>query len=152
MSSLSSGGIDITQALQSRMPAASSLGAVKALSSSSVSSPADTRQASATEPMDEAKAREAANKFESLLIHNMLKSMRKTTMTEDKSNDRAIYDDMLDEKLADTMIKAGGIGIADQIVSQIREQQGTTASAVSVKSDGERLRELAQHLKRPLNG
>ncbi|MFK7861410.1 MAG: flagellar assembly peptidoglycan hydrolase FlgJ [Granulosicoccus sp.] len=102
-----------------------------------------------SERLDDEKAREAANKFEALLIHNMLKNMRKTTMSDDKSNDRAIYDDMLDEKLAETMIKAGGIGIADQILSQIREQQGKATATSETKSDNNRLRELASYIQRP---
>lgn len=94
-------------------------------------------------------AREAANKFEALLIHNMLKSMRKTTMSEDTSNARAIYDDMFDEKLADTMMEAGGIGIADQIVLQINQQRGMDTNSTQNVSDAQRLRELATHIKRP---
>lgn len=76
---------------------------------------------------------EAAEKFEALLIHNMLKGMRKTTMSENTSNGRAIYDDMLDEKLADTMIEAGGLGVAKQIISQI--QASTHANAQAITSD-----------------
>ena len=66
------------------------------------------------------KAVEAAQKFEALLIHNMLKGMRKTTMAENTSNARGLYDDMLDEKLANVMIEAGGLGVAKQIISQIQ--------------------------------
>ncbi len=106
-----------------------------------------------TSAFDDAAAREVANKFEALLVHNMLKSMRKTTMAEDTSNSRAIYDDMLDEQLADTMIKSGGLGIADQIVRQIQQQQGksavSTQASSTVASDQQRLRELNVHLQRP---
>ena len=102
---------------------------------------------------DDSAAREVANKFEALLVHNMLKSMRKTTMAENTSNSKAIYDDMLDEQLADTMIESGGLGIADQIMRQIRQQQGkTTVSApasATQNNDVQRLRELSVHLQRP---
>jgi len=91
---------------------------------------------------DDAKAIDTANKFEALLIHNMLKTMRKTTMGGEKSNDRAIYDDMLDERLAETMIEAGGIGIADQLLNQIRQQQGINPQTQQQASDTQRLREL----------
>ncbi len=70
-------------------------------------------------PGSDGKAMEAAQKFESLLIHNMLKGMRKTTLSENRSNERALYDDMLDEKLANTMIQAGGLGVAKQLAAQI---------------------------------
>lgn len=90
----------------------------------------------------EDKARKAANKFEALLIHNMLKSMRKTTMAENKSNARGIYDDMLDEKIADVMIESGGLGVADQIVSQIMEQQGRQINTEDPENNTDRLRAL----------
>ena len=133
---------DLTLALQNRNPLSDN--AIKALNSDTTTSADDGSQA-----IEDAKAREAANKFEALLIHNMLKSMRKTTMSEDKSNDRAIYDDMLDEKLADTVMQAGGIGIADQLISQIREQQGRHINPTDQKTDTERLRDLANHIERP---
>ena len=45
---------------------------------------------------------EAARAFEKLLIHDMLKTMRRTaaTLGEERSNARSTYDDMLDEHLA----------------------------------------------------
>ncbi len=71
------------------------------------------------------KAKEAATKFEALLIHSMLKSMRKTTMAENTSNQKAMYDDMLDQQLADTMVEAGGLGVAEHMMSQLQENQST---------------------------
>ena len=133
---------DLTLALQNRNPLSDN--AIKALNSDTTTSEDDGSQT-----VEDAKAREAANKFEALLIHNMLKSMRKTTMSEDKSNDRAIYDDMLDEKLADSVMQAGGIGIADQLISQIREQQGRHINPTDQKTETARLRELAIHIQRP---
>jgi len=70
------------------------------------------------------KATNAANQFEALLIHNMLKSMRKTTMSENTSNQKAMYDDMLDQKLADTMVESGGLGVAKQMISQLQSNNG----------------------------
>ena len=137
---------DITLALQNRNPLSGN--AIKALNGSA-NTEANIGNVNGDQALEDAEAREAANKFEALLIHNMLKAMRKTTMSEDKSNDRAIYDDMLDEKLADSVMQAGGIGIADQLVSQIREQQGKNVDATDQKTDTERLRELASHLHRP---
>lgn len=112
---------------------------------------ADTQ---AGDSVDQAKARDAANKFEALLIHNMLKSMRKTTMAENTTNQRALYDDMLDQNLADAMIKAGGLGIADQLMTQLAggktgkttEASVHTGNPVSSSRDRLRLRELAASL------
>ncbi|MFK7854219.1 MAG: flagellar assembly peptidoglycan hydrolase FlgJ [Granulosicoccus sp.] len=108
---------------------------------------------------DDRKTIEAAEKFEALLIHSMLKGMRKTTLSENTSNERAIYDDMLDEKLADTMIEAGGLGLAKQIINQIQTStQALTQPSISsssspsanpdmsintISADHSRLRELA---------
>ncbi len=108
----------------------------------------------ADDTAEQAKARDAANKFEALLIHNMLKSMRKTTMAENTTNQRALYDDMLDKNLADSMIKAGGLGIADQLMSQLQgnktnqKEQTTphTGAEPLVTRDRLRLRELASSL------
>ncbi|MFK8083255.1 MAG: flagellar assembly peptidoglycan hydrolase FlgJ [Granulosicoccus sp.] len=135
---------DITLALQNRLPLTDF-----STNASSTLGTSDKGDSGKSEQLDDAKAREAATKFEALLIHNMLKSMRKTTMSEGKSNERAIYDDMLDEKLAETMIKAGGIGIADQIVFQIRQQQGKSANQSENNSNTQRLKELASHIHSP---
>lgn len=82
------------------------------------------------------KAIDAAQKFEALLIHNMLKGMRKTTMAENTSNARGLYDDMLDEKLANVMIEAGGLGVAKQIISQI---QASTSANTQVNTQASKL-------------
>ncbi len=114
---------------------------------------ADTQ---AGDSAEQAKARDAANKFEALLIHSMLKSMRKTTMAENTSNQRALYDDMLDKNLADSMIKAGGLGIADQLMSQLGGRSSSASASVentvhtgkhsALTRDRLRLRELAMSL------
>lgn len=146
MSNMIGSAADITMTLLNRSSLPESV--TKATLSPGKSPAGDTRTTGEA-AAEEAKAREAANKFESLLIHNMLKSMRKTTMSENKSNDRAIYDDMLDEKLADTMMEAGGIGIADQIVSQIKQQRATNTDSADTRSDAVRLQELAKYIQRP---
>lgn len=121
--------------------------------------PAETGQTrhvdtQAGDNLDQSKARDAANKFEALLIHNMLKSMRKTTMAENTSNQRALYDDMLDQNLADAMIKSGGLGIADQLMSQLGGKSSTKPSDSTIHTgehgaltrDRLKLRELAMSL------
>jgi len=137
---------DITLALQSHLPVPGKSASLQNVLKTTASATGGTEKG---ERLDDVEARDAANKFEALLIHSMLKNMRKSTMSEDKSNDRAIYDDMLDEKLADTMIEAGGIGISDQIFAQIKKQQGITTSTSPLISDAQRLKELAKHIRRP---
>lgn len=108
-------------------------------------------EARAQASTDDSKALEAAKKFEALLIHNMLKGMRKTTLSENTSNERALYDDMLDEKLATTLMDAGGLGVAQQIAAQIRPEQldesgKSLQGGVALTADTLRIRELAQHI------
>lgn len=89
------------------------------------------------------RVQETANKFEALLIHNMLKSMRKTTMAENTSNQKALYDDMLDERLAETMMQAGGLGVARQLISELQGIRQPQQSASISPADRSKLRELA---------
>jgi flagellar protein FlgJ len=65
-----------------------------------------------------------AKKFEALLIHNMLKAMRTTTLAEKPSNARAMYDDMYDQHLSKLLSESGGLGIASSISRQLNAQQG----------------------------
>lgn len=131
--------------------ALTSLSSLRSMRAASDSSPLANNSDSGTqESAENSKAVEVANKFEALLIHNMLKGMRKTTMSDDVSNERALYDDMLDQQLADTMIESGGLGIAKQILSHIQRGSenistaSATTTAISTTQDHVRLRELAQ--------
>lgn len=63
-----------------------------------------------------------AKKFEALLIHNMLKAMRSTTLGEKPSNGRAMYDDMFDQQLASVISESGGLGIARSISRELNSQ------------------------------
>ncbi|NND90216.1 MAG: flagellar assembly peptidoglycan hydrolase FlgJ [Granulosicoccus sp.] len=95
--------------------------------------PVATEKPAGTDSAEHARAVEAAHKFESLLIHNMLKGMRKTTLSEGASNERALYDDMLDEKLAATLMDSGGLGVAEQILSQISPGQAAASATVTAR-------------------
>lgn len=97
-----------------------------------LSSAGSAKPGSGSEQQDskeQAKALEAAKQFESLLVHSMLKSMRKTTMSENTSNQRAIYDDMLDQQMADVLVEAGGLGVAEQLMTQLTGQQSSSDNA-----------------------
>lgn len=118
----------------------STLQALKTLQRSSLSESGNTETRSSTA---DAKAIETANKFESLLIHSMLKGMRKTTMSENTTNQRAMYDDMLDKQLADTMVEAGGLGVAKQLLSQLNVSNEQADRKISANEDLTRLRKLA---------
>lgn len=69
-----------------------------------------------------------AKKFEALLIHNMLKAMRSTTLGEKPSNERAMYDDMFDQKLANVISESGRLGVARSISRELNAQAGVENS------------------------
>lgn len=82
------------------------------------------RQARSAARGDDADAlRQAAHEFESLLVHQMMKAMRKTVPTEGgltgDSFAHGVYTDMLDERYAGVVGEQGGLGLADMIVAQL---------------------------------
>ena len=102
---------------------------------SSISNPLDSLNAARTyqardNVIDKAQLKtsedtdEVAKKFEAMLIHNMLKAMRSTTLGEKPSNERAMYDDMFDQELAKKLSESGGLGIASSISRQLNAQNG----------------------------
>ena len=64
---------------------------------------------------------EVAQKFEALLIHQMLKEMRKTVQKSDLLNSFSLqqYESMMDEEIASEMAKHKGIGLADSLFYQL---------------------------------
>ncbi|MFK8077121.1 MAG: flagellar assembly peptidoglycan hydrolase FlgJ [Granulosicoccus sp.] len=94
---------------------------------------------------------ETAKKFEALLIHSMLKSMRKTTMAENTTNQRAMYDDMLDKQLADTMVEAGGLGVVEQLLTQLDPNRTQGEPKPLDTTDRQKLRELVSGSEKPLS-
>jgi len=77
--------------------------------------------AGATNGTEASSALEAAQAFEKLLIHDMLKTMRRSAavLGEEPSEGRAMYDDMLDERLAGIMSEAGGLGLAEALAGRL---------------------------------
>lgn len=67
--------------------------------------------------------RQVAAEFESIFIHLLLQGMRRTVPEGgliEKSFAAETYENMYDEHLAQTMAQAGGMGLADMIVDQLR--------------------------------
>lgn len=93
---------------------------------------------------DEDEALATARAFEKLLIHDLLKTMRRTTsaLGETPSNARANYDDMLDERLAGIMSEGGGLGFAERLAETLRQkptrtpdrQPGKAESATTIEA------------------
>ena len=90
--------------------------------------PADAVQAGASSGASPELA-DAAQQFESLLLHMMIKSMRESVPKSDLFGDSQhteSYEMLRDQELAKTMASSGGIGFAKMIVAQFegREEEG----------------------------
>ena len=64
---------------------------------------------------------EVAKKFEAILIHQMLKAMRKTVHKSNLLNSFSLqqYESMMDEEISNEMAKHKGIGLADSLFYQL---------------------------------
>ena len=87
-------------------------------------------------PDDPEAERIAAQQLESLFIYQLLKELRKTipkTELFDGGHAQEMYEDMLDERLADYIAQKASIGVAQQImqelaVTKVKEQSDSTDS------------------------
>lgn len=109
------------------------------LASVLTSAPGGNSSSTRNSASEDSKLKETADKFESLMIHNMLKAMRRTTMAESTSNGQAMYEDMLDEKFAAIMSESGKLGVSDAIVRQLKQSVKTKESPTQ---NVQKLREL----------
>jgi flagellar protein FlgJ len=72
--------------------------------------------------LDNAKLKDAAGKFESMLIAQMLKSARKTDSggwSGDADESTSSLMDMGEQALADALGSQGGLGLAQMVVTQL---------------------------------
>lgn len=87
--------------------------------------PAEVREGSA----EDKKAYRAALGFERSLLQQLTKTMLDTAKTEDTSSDEEsgetaatqMYKDMLPDRLADSLIANGGIGLAEDLYRAVRQ-------------------------------
>jgi len=71
---------------------------------------------------DDAKLMDACQQFESIFVHQIITQMRATIPEGglfEKSQGEKIFQDMLDEKYAQNISKAGGIGLAKILYDQL---------------------------------
>lgn len=71
-----------------------------------------------------------AQDFEALFVHQMLKSMRKTVVSEDASHAREIFTEMFDEEMSNHISKSGSLGLSKKIYADLG---GTYMTAAEVK-------------------
>lgn len=120
-------------------------GAAKSLSNAPVNTP------------DEIK--EVAAEFESLFMHMMLKSMRSATRAISEGNmfnsfETRMYEDMLDEKLAVSLSKTHGIGIADLLIQQLspkalKKDYGLGESGLNADQDSKAINDIPRTFQWP---
>ena len=68
----------------------------------------------------DAKKWKAAQDFEAMFIHQMMKSMRKTVpQSEDMSSGRRIFTEMMDEQIANTASRTGNFGLAQIVYKEL---------------------------------
>lgn len=75
---------------------------------------------------DDEKLMEAAKTFESYFINMLYKQMRSTINYTgglfERSNAEVLFQEMLDEQYAEIATEAGGIGLADAIYEQMKQE------------------------------
>lgn len=73
---------------------------------------------------DSDKVKESCKQFEAVLIRQMLSDARKTVIQSGQTDSSAkgIYDDMINNQLADSMSHSGGFGLAKSLEAQLVSQ------------------------------
>jgi murein DD-endopeptidase MepM/ murein hydrolase activator NlpD len=111
--------------------------------------PAAPDTASNADPhaVERAKVKELAQQFESMLIGNMLREMRKTLLTSDDEEKQGLGSDVMtdtiDTQLGDALAKGGGLGLQSILVNAFNRTlstnttpRATAASAAAVSVPG----------------
>ena len=80
---------------------------------------------------------EVAKKFEAILIHQMLKAMRKTVNKSDLLNSFSLgqYESMMDEEIANEMVKQKGIGLADNLFYQLSRLKEDSNPSIPISNN-----------------
>lgn len=97
--------------------------ALKAISPSASQGARPERVLSAAE---QAKVQDAAQQFESLLLHQLMTAMSETVPKEgllSGSREEQYFKDMLHQALAESISKGSGIGVADVLEKEMREAE-----------------------------
>jgi Rod binding domain-containing protein len=82
----------------------------------------------------------ATQQFESYFLHQMLQEMRKSIPKDEELQDsgdqQKIFQDMLDQTLADSISKRGDFGIAKMMYDQMKKSIGNDAPQAQVDTHG----------------
>lgn len=88
---------------------------------------------------DVERLKKVAVQFEEVFMNMLMKAMRSTVGDGgliEKSNQEQIFQSMLDEKFAKEVAEAGGIGIADMMVQQLKNYITSSESEKTQRFDG----------------
>lgn len=97
----------------------------------------------ASEQKDARALKKAAQDLEQVFLSMMLKTMRNSIPKAgllEESNQRKIFEDMMYDEYAGQMARAGGIGLADMIVSEFEQRRANVVdfSKKDVNEDAEK--------------
>lgn len=85
-----------------------------------------------TSVSDQQKVAEVSRQFEAVLLRQIFQEIRKPVLdsSEASSTTTGIYSDMINNQLADSITRAGGLGLARSLSSQLSHQVLSGASPV----------------------
>lgn len=98
--------------------------------------------------LSETEIREVGRQFESLLLHQLLSTMRRSIPDSGLFGDSSakdIYEDLFDQHIAEAVAQGGQTGIAETVVEELRRRQSSIAPSdgpVKFRSLG---REIAEY-------
>lgn len=92
--------------------------------------------------------RAAARQFEAMLLHTVMKQMRETSWQTQAdafapSESLKLYRELLDQLWVQRLVQGKGLGFAEQITAQLRQQLGHTAEATSADKSVQAVAESA---------
>jgi len=95
----------------------------------------------------------AAQDFEAMFIHQMLKSMRNTVPKDDEmSSGRRIFTEMLDEQIANTASRTGHFGLAQIVYKELAGKEAQEANAQGMtKASGEQIENWVNEASKTLD-
>ena len=85
------------------------------------------------------KVGEACRQFEAMLLRQMLQESRKPLFDSDdgeQSTVSSIYNDMIDNQLADSMSRSGSLGLAGSLQAQVTRQSPPNAGGAEPPAGG----------------
>lgn len=107
-------------------------------SSKDVETKFETIFEAALESQDDAELQKACEEYEAYYVQNLFKEMKKTIpkggLFED-SNERDIFEDMLDEEYSKVISEGRGFGIADALYKQLNPKYGAANPVTPTKKE-----------------